>query len=210
MDNARQILEEMKVVPVIQIDRLEDAAPLAKALVDNGLPIAEVTLRSPVALDAIRVMSQQYPNLLVIAGTVTSPKQAQQAVDAGAHMVVSPGFNPVTVKYCVENDIDIIPGVATPGEMEQAMNFALNTLKFFPAEANGGVKTLKAIAAPYQQLKFMPTGGVNPESLHSYLAQPNVICCGGSWMIDKSLIAQGKWDELGQLIRSAVISARNH
>ncbi|PSW08294.1 2-dehydro-3-deoxyphosphogluconate aldolase [Photobacterium rosenbergii] len=207
MDNARQILEEMKVVPVIQIDRLEDAAPLAKALVDNGLPIAEVTLRSPVALDAIRVMSQQYPNLLVIAGTVTSPKQAQQAVDAGAHMVVSPGFNPITVKYCVENDIDIIPGVATPGEMEQAMNFALNTLKFFPAEANGGVKTLKAIAAPYQQLKFMPTGGVNPENLHNYLAQPNVICCGGSWMIDKSLIAQGKWDELGQLIRSAVSTA---
>ncbi|MBY5944659.1 bifunctional 4-hydroxy-2-oxoglutarate aldolase/2-dehydro-3-deoxy-phosphogluconate aldolase [Photobacterium rosenbergii] len=207
MDNARQILEEMKVVPVIQIDRLEDAAPLAKALVDNGLPIAEVTLRSPVALDAIRVMSQQYPSLLVIAGTVTSPKQAQQAIDAGAHMVVSPGFNPVTVKYCVENNIDIIPGVATPGEMEQAMNFALNTLKFFPAEANGGVKTLKAIAAPYQQLKFMPTGGVNPENLHNYLAQPNVICCGGSWMVDKSLIAQGKWGELGQLIRSAVSTA---
>ncbi|MGR5144625.1 bifunctional 4-hydroxy-2-oxoglutarate aldolase/2-dehydro-3-deoxy-phosphogluconate aldolase [Photobacterium sp. DNB23_23_1] len=210
MKNARQLLEEIKVVPVIQIDRLEDAAPLAKALVDNGLPIAEVTLRSPVALDAIRIMSYQYPNLLVIAGTVTSPKQAQQAIDAGAHMVVSPGFNPETVKYCVENNIDIIPGVATPGEMEQAMNFALNTLKFFPAEANGGIKTLNAIAAPYKELKFMPTGGVNPENLHSYLTHPSVVCCGGSWMIDKSLIAQGKWDELGYLIRSSVLSAKNH
>ncbi|WED23428.1 bifunctional 4-hydroxy-2-oxoglutarate aldolase/2-dehydro-3-deoxy-phosphogluconate aldolase [Vibrio sp. JC009] len=204
MEKALELLAKTRVVPVIQIDNLDDAIPLAETLVKNGLPIAEVTLRSPVAMDAIRLISQKLPEMLVIAGTVTSPERAAQVMEAGASMVVSPGFNPKTVGYCVSNGIDIIPGVATPGEMEQAMNFGLSTVKFFPAEANGGIATLKAVSAPYSQLKFMPTGGITPANIQDYLALPSVTCCGGSWMVDKKLIANKDWGKLAELIRKAV------
>jgi len=204
MKKALEILAAAKVVPVIQVDKVEDAIPLAETLIENGLPIAEVTLRSASALEAIQAISRRFPQMLLIAGTVTNPEQADQAIEAGAGMVVSPGFNPETVRHCVSRGIDIIPGVATPGEMEQAMNFGLTTLKFFPAEANGGVKTLKAVSGPYSQLTFMPTGGISPSNISDYLALPSVACCGGSWMVDKKLVSQHKWDELAQLIREAV------
>lgn len=204
MQQALELLANTKIVPVIQLDSLEDALPLAKVLVENGLPIAEVTLRSPVALDAIKVISDTYPEMLVIAGTVTSPELVQKAMKAGASMVVSPGFNPKTVQYCLDNNIDIIPGVATPGEMEQAMNAGLQHVKFFPAEANGGIATLKAVSAPYPDLRFMPTGGVSPSNINAYLELPTVMCCGGSWMVDKSLIAEGKWQQLADLITTAI------
>lgn len=204
MNQALTLMEQTKVVPVIQINEVADAAPLAKALMDNGLPIAEVTLRSEAALESIRIMRETCPELLVIAGTVITPEQAEQAYEAGAQLVVSPGFNPRTIEFCQKMNIPVIPGVATPGEMEQAMNFGLSVLKFFPAEANGGVTMLKAVSAPYQKLRFMPTGGITTSNINSYLALPNVVCCGGSWMIDKELIAQGKWDELGSLIQQAV------
>jgi 2-dehydro-3-deoxyphosphogluconate aldolase/(4S)-4-hydroxy-2-oxoglutarate aldolase len=204
MDKALELLAKIRVVPVIQIDNLEDTIPLAETLIENGLPIAEVTLRSKSALEAIQIISKRFPEMLLIAGTVTSPDQANQAIEAGAKMVVSPGFNPETVRHCVSRGIDIIPGVATPGEMEQAMNFGLTTLKFFPAEANGGVKALKAVSGPYGQLKFMPTGGISLANISDYLALPCVTCCGGSWMVDRKLIAEHKWEELAVLIREAV------
>ncbi|MGP8305159.1 bifunctional 4-hydroxy-2-oxoglutarate aldolase/2-dehydro-3-deoxy-phosphogluconate aldolase [Vibrio sp. YIC-376] len=209
MKQAIDLLASARVVPVIQIDNLEDAIPLAETLIENGLPIAEVTLRSPVALEAIQVISQRFPEMLLIAGTVTNPKQADQAIEAGAKIVVSPGFNPETVRHCVTRGIDIIPGVATPGEMEQAMNFGLTMLKFFPAEANGGVETLKAVSGPYRQLSFMPTGGITPSNIKDYLALPSVVCCGGSWMVDKQLITGGRWDELGQLVRDVLSQIQN-
>lgn len=204
MQKALDKMAESGVVPVIQIDDIENALPLAKTLIDNGLPIAEVTLRSPVALDAIKLINKYYPDILLIAGTVTSPELASQASKAGAKLVVSPGFNPKTVEFCIENNIDILPGVATPGEMEQAMNFGLHTLKFFPAEANGGIRALKAISGPYTQLKFMATGGISPDNINDYLALDCVSCCGGSWMVDKTLIAEQRWEELGELIRNAL------
>ncbi|MDG3086545.1 bifunctional 4-hydroxy-2-oxoglutarate aldolase/2-dehydro-3-deoxy-phosphogluconate aldolase [Vibrio hannami] len=209
MKEALELLAKTKVVPVIQIDSVEDAIPLAETLINNGLPIAEVTLRSPAALEAIQAISRRFPEMLLIAGTVTNPEQADQAIEAGATMVVSPGFNPETVRHCVARGIDIIPGVATPGEMEQAMNFGLTTLKFFPAEANGGVKALKAVSGPYSQLTFMPTGGITTSNISDYLSLPSVACCGGSWMVDKKLVAAHKWDELAVLIREAVDLVQN-
>lgn len=204
MKQTLQLLAKTRIVPVIQIDNVENAIPLAKTLVDNGLPIAEVTLRSPAALEAIQLISEHFPEMLLIAGTVTTPHQADQAIEAGASIVVSPGFNPDTVRHCTSQGIDIIPGVATPGEMEQAMNLGLTMVKFFPAEANGGVKALKAVSGPYSQLTFMPTGGISPNNIRDYLELPSVTCCGGSWMVDRTLIASHNWQALGALIRDAV------
>jgi 2-dehydro-3-deoxyphosphogluconate aldolase / (4S)-4-hydroxy-2-oxoglutarate aldolase len=204
MKKELELLAKVKVVPIIQIEHLSDALPLAETLIQNGLPIAEITLRSSCALDAIQTINEHFPEMLIIAGTVTNKEQTNLAIKAGAKIVVSPGFNPETVRYCVSKGIDIIPGVATPGEMEQAMNYGLTTVKFFPAEANGGVKTLKAVSAPYRQLNFMPTGGITPSNINDYLALPCVVCCGGSWMVDRNLIYQGKWAELGSLIKNAV------
>ncbi|MDV7105136.1 bifunctional 4-hydroxy-2-oxoglutarate aldolase/2-dehydro-3-deoxy-phosphogluconate aldolase [Vibrio sp. TH_r3] len=204
MQTEIELLAKAKVVPVIQIENLNDALPLAETLIQNGLPIAELTLRSSCALDAIKTINEHFPEMLLIAGTITSKEQADLAIKAGAKLVVSPGFNPETVRYCVSKKIHIIPGVATPGEMEQAMSLGLTTVKFFPAEANGGVETLKAVSAPYSKLKFMPTGGITPSNINNYLALPSVICCGGSWMVDKKLISQGKWAELRSLIENAI------
>ncbi|KNH11946.1 2-dehydro-3-deoxyphosphogluconate aldolase [Vibrio lentus] len=209
MKEALELLVKTKVVPVIQIDNVVDAIPLAETLIENGLPIAEVTLRSPVAMEAIQVIRSRFPEMLLIAGTVTNPELADQAVEAGATIVVSPGFNPETVRHCVSRGINIIPGVATPGEMEQAINFGLTTLKFFPAEANGGVQTLKAVSGPYSQLTFMPTGGITASNISDYLALPSVACCGGSWMVDKKLVAEHKWEELAVLIREAIDLVQN-
>ncbi|KAA8597645.1 bifunctional 4-hydroxy-2-oxoglutarate aldolase/2-dehydro-3-deoxy-phosphogluconate aldolase [Vibrio cyclitrophicus] len=209
MKEALELLVKTKIVPVIQIDNIVDAIPLAETLIENGLPIAEVTLRSPVAMEAIQVIRSRFPEMLLIAGTVTNPELADQAVEAGATIVVSPGFNPETVRHCVSRGINIIPGVATPGEMEQAINFGLTTLKFFPAEANGGVQTLKAVSGPYSQLTFMPTGGITASNISDYLALPSVACCGGSWMVDKKLVAEHKWEELAVLIREAIDLVQN-
>ncbi len=194
-------LKAARVIPVIQLDRKEDALPLAETMITNGMNIAEVTLRSDAALDAMEAMAKAFPEMLMIAGTVLNPAQVDQAINAGANMVVSPGFNPTTVAYCVDKKIDIIPGVMTPGEMEQAMMHGLRMVKFFPAEASGGVNFLKAISAPYRNLEFMPTGGINPNNVSEYLALPQVVCCGGSWMVKPELVKSQNWDEIGRLIR---------
>ncbi|WP_257282685.1 bifunctional 4-hydroxy-2-oxoglutarate aldolase/2-dehydro-3-deoxy-phosphogluconate aldolase [Endozoicomonas sp. SESOKO1] len=199
-------LKELKIIPVIVIDRAEDIIPLGHVLAENGLPAAEITLRSEAAIEAIRLLRNSQPDMLIGAGTVLNGEMAKQAMEAGASFIVSPGFNPNTVKACQELGIEIIPGVNNPSTIEAALEMGLTMLKFFPAEPSGGVKMLKAMAAPYVGVQFMPTGGVSPENIHNYLALPEVVGCGGSWMVDRKLINEGKWDELAQLVREAVQS----
>lgn len=197
-------MREQKLIPVIQINRSSDAILLGEILLRHNLPVVEITLRTDAALDAIRMLNQQMPELHLIAGTVTSPKLAGMARDAGARAMVSPGFNPLTVNFCKKNDIAIVPGIATPSDIEQALNCDIRFVKFFPAEANGGVPMLKAIAGPYRDMQFMPTGGINSNNLMNYLAFDNVVCCGGSWFVDSKLIANGEWGILNNQVQSAV------
>jgi len=203
MSTTTEKLKELKVIPVIAIDRAEDIIPLGKALAENGLPAAEITFRSDAAIDAIRLLSKAQPSMLIGAGTVLNRKQAIAAKEAGATFVVSPGFNPNTVKACQEIGIDIIPGVNNPSTVEAALEMGLKTLKFFPAEASGGVAMVKSLLAPYTDIELMPTGGVSPKNINNYLTIPRVIACGGTWMVDKKLINEGNWEEIGRLAREA-------
>ncbi|WP_439839413.1 bifunctional 4-hydroxy-2-oxoglutarate aldolase/2-dehydro-3-deoxy-phosphogluconate aldolase [Aeromonas caviae] len=202
-------LRDLRLIPVIQINRPEDAIPLGEILLKNNLPVAEITLRTDAALEAIRQLNSKLPELFLIAGTVTAPKFAALARDAGAKAMVSPGFNPLTVAYCKDKQIPIIPGVATPSDIELAMNHDINFVKFFPAEANGGVAMLKAISGPYQNMQFMPTGGINKENLMNYLSLNNVVCCGGSWFVDSKLIGNGDWEKVDAQVQLAVELFRN-
>ncbi|MEF1199161.1 bifunctional 4-hydroxy-2-oxoglutarate aldolase/2-dehydro-3-deoxy-phosphogluconate aldolase [Vibrio owensii] len=204
MSNLKAQLKALKVIPVIAIDRAEDIIPLGKVLAENGLPAAEITFRSDAAVEAIRLLREAQPDMLIGAGTVLNREQAIAAKEAGATFVVSPGFNPNTVKACQEIGIDIVPGVNNPSAVEAALEMGLTTLKFFPAEASGGVNMVKALLAPYGDVKIMPTGGINPSNIKDYLAVPRVLACGGTWMVDKKLIEAGKWEELAQLTREAV------
>ncbi|WP_194089451.1 bifunctional 4-hydroxy-2-oxoglutarate aldolase/2-dehydro-3-deoxy-phosphogluconate aldolase [Vibrio hibernica] len=199
MKTLNQRLSEIKVVPVIAIHDANKAAKLAQVLVENGLPCAEVTFRTPAAAQAIRNMRKAYPDMLIGSGTVLTPKQVDESIEAGVDFVVSPGLNPTTVKYCQQRGVPIIPGVNNPSLVEQAMELGLDTLKFFPAEPSGGVNMLKALTAVYP-VNFMPTGGVNPKNVNDYLAIPAVFACGGTWMIPNDLIDNEKWDELAVLV----------
>lgn len=201
MTTIEQRLREIKIVPVIAINDVAQAVPLAKVLVDNGLPCAEVTFRTDAAAKSIRQMRQAYPELLIGAGTVLTPAQVDQAIDAGADFIVSPGLNPTTVKYCQQRGIAIIPGVNNPSLVEQAMELGLRTLKFFPAEPSGGVSMLKALTAVYP-VNFMPTGGVNPNNLANYLALSSVVACGGTWMVPTDLMDKGDWAGIAELVRT--------
>jgi 2-dehydro-3-deoxyphosphogluconate aldolase/(4S)-4-hydroxy-2-oxoglutarate aldolase len=201
-------LGRLGLVPVVKIERAEDAVELGDALVAGGLPCAEITFRTPAAEEAIRCMASCQPEVALGAGTVLSVDQADRAVAAGAQFIVSPGFNRKVVDWCVSNEVPVTPGVATPTEIEMALDVGLQVLKFFPAEAMGGIKTLKAIAAPYGSVKFIPTGGINPNNLADYLAHPNVHCCGGSWLVKADLITAGRFDEITQLAREAVSVVR--
>ena len=196
-------LAQFKVVPVIEINVLESAAPLANALVENGLPVAEVTFRSEIAAEALAIMKKTRPELLVGAGTVLTTEQMDKAIAAGADFIVSPGFNPKIVQYSQQRSIVMIPGVNSPSQIEQVMELGLTAVKFFPAEATGGVKFLKAILAPYKNIKVMPTGGINAANILDYLALPAVFACGGSWMVDKNLLDAGDFETLGGLIAEA-------
>ncbi|UQA52862.1 MULTISPECIES: bifunctional 4-hydroxy-2-oxoglutarate aldolase/2-dehydro-3-deoxy-phosphogluconate aldolase [Vibrio] len=204
MSNLKAQLKALKVIPVIAIDRAEDIIPLGRVLAENGLPAAEITFRSDAAVEAIRLLREAQPNMLIGAGTVLNREQAIAAKEAGATFVVSPGFNPNTVKACQEIGIDIVPGVNNPSAVEAALEMGLTTLKFFPAEASGGVNMVKALLSPYGDVEIMPTGGINPSNIKDYLAVPRVLACGGTWMVDKKLIEAGKWEELAQLTREAV------
>ncbi|HHQ2586161.1 bifunctional 4-hydroxy-2-oxoglutarate aldolase/2-dehydro-3-deoxy-phosphogluconate aldolase [Providencia rettgeri] len=202
MNQLLERIKKLNVVPVITINSAEHGAPLAKALVDNGLPCAEVTFRTPAAVQAIKNMRAAYPQLLIAAGTVLTTEQVDQAIEAGVDFIVSPGFNPKIVAYCQQKNVIIIPGVNNPSLVEQALEFNLTTLKFFPAEASGGVAMLKALSAVYP-VKFMPTGGIGVKNIKEYTALPSVLVCGGSWMVPNDLIDSENWQELGKLIAEA-------
>ncbi|EJL6490945.1 bifunctional 4-hydroxy-2-oxoglutarate aldolase/2-dehydro-3-deoxy-phosphogluconate aldolase [Vibrio cholerae] len=196
-------LSAMKIVPVIAIKRSEDAVQLAKTLVENGLPCAEVTFRTEAAAEAIRLMRQAYPEMLIGAGTVLRTDQVDAAIEAGVDFIVSPGFNPTIVKYCQQRGVIIVPGVNNPSLVEQAMEMGLKTLKFFPASASGGTEMLKALNAVYP-VKFMPTGGISAANIQDYLAISSVLACGGTWMVPGQLIDEQNWPEIGNLVRKAV------
>ncbi|WP_191116745.1 bifunctional 4-hydroxy-2-oxoglutarate aldolase/2-dehydro-3-deoxy-phosphogluconate aldolase [Vibrio campbellii] len=204
MSSIKEQLKALKVIPVIAIDKAEDIIPLGKVLAENGLPAAEITFRSAVAAEAIRLLRETQPDMLIGAGTVLNREQAIAAKEAGATFIVSPGFNPNTVKACQEIGIDIVPGVNNPSTVEAALEMGLTTLKFFPAEASGGINMVKSLLAPYTDIELMPTGGINPTNIKDYLAIPRVLACGGTWMVDKKLIEAGNWEELARLTREAV------
>lgn len=203
MNEILQQFEEMRVVPVVAIQKAEDATPLADALIEGGLPCAEITFRTAAALEAMRAIGQR-DDILLGAGTVLKVDQVKAAVDVGARFMVSPGFNPKVVGYCVENNITVVPGICTPSDIEAALDFDLEVLKFFPAEAFGGLKTLKAMSGPYTTVKFAPTGGINPANLLEYLQFPKVLACGGTWIAKSALISEGKFDEIVHNAREAV------
>ncbi|MBO4498121.1 MAG: bifunctional 4-hydroxy-2-oxoglutarate aldolase/2-dehydro-3-deoxy-phosphogluconate aldolase [Lachnospiraceae bacterium] len=204
MNDILTKIGQIGIVPVVALDRAEDALPLGKALMVGGIPCAEVTFRTAAAKEAIRIMTSNFPDMLVGAGTVLSCEQVDEAVEAGAKFIVSPGLNPEVVKYCIDKEIPVTPGVATPSEVEQAIGLGLDVVKFFPAEAAGGLPMIKAMSAPYTSMKFMPTGGINKDNIATYLAFNKVLACGGSFMVDKKLIAAGRFDEVARLSREAV------
>ena len=194
----------MGIVPVVKIDDAKDAVPLGRALIEGGLPVAEITFRTDAAQKAIENITSALPQMLVGAGTVLNTDQAKRAVAAGAKFIVSPGFNTSVVEYCVNNDIPITPGCCNPTDIEMALAYGLDVVKFFPAEAFGGLSTIKAISAPYGMLKFIPTGGISEKNIKEYLAFNKILACGGSWMVKDELIKAGKFDEIERLTREAV------
>ncbi|HIV98877.1 MAG TPA: bifunctional 4-hydroxy-2-oxoglutarate aldolase/2-dehydro-3-deoxy-phosphogluconate aldolase [Candidatus Ornithospirochaeta avicola] len=196
---------DIGLVPVVKIDDASKAERLAKAMIDGGIPCAEVTFRTDAAEEAIRRMTKAYPEMLVGAGTVINAKLAEKAVNAGARFIVSPGFNPETVQWCLSHNIPVVPGVATPSEIERGLSYGLDVLKFFPSEASGGVAMLKDLSGPFSQVKFMTTGGININNLPEYAKCPNVLAIGGSWMVKSDLIANDKFDEITRLCKEAVI-----
>ena len=204
----REKLASIGIIPVIKINDAEKAVPLARALCAGGLPAAEVTFRTPAAAEAIRRIRAEVPAVCVCAGTVLDAETAERAVEAGAEAVISPGTNPAVVKWCLEMGVPVIPGCATPTEVEACMRMGLDFVKLFPAEVVGGVAMLKALAGPYSHMAFMPTGGVSPENAAAYLAQKNVVCCGGSWMVPEKLLESGDFAAIERLARAAAEIAR--
>lgn len=204
MKTLEEQFYDYAVVPVVVLDDAEDAAPLAEALVKGGLPCAEVTFRTEAAEESIRIMSEKYPEMLVGAGTVLTTEQVDRAVAAGAKFIVSPGFDPEIVDYCMEKNIPVFPGCVSPSEVAQAVKRGLKVVKFFPAEQAGGLAMLKAMAAPYTMLKFMPTGGINTKNLKEYLGFSKILCCGGSWMVKGDMIKNKEFDKITGMTKEAV------
>jgi 2-dehydro-3-deoxyphosphogluconate aldolase/(4S)-4-hydroxy-2-oxoglutarate aldolase len=197
------LLDRVPVVPVVVIEDLAHAVPLAQALARGGLPVVELTLRTPVALDAVRAIAEEVPEVLIGAGTIVEPKQAAQAVEAGAGFLVSPGSTPDLLEAMTDTGVPFLPGVATVSEVLAAYERGLTELKFFPAEAAGGAAYLKSIGGPLPQIRFCPTGGITPASAPDYLALPNVGCVGGSWLTPAAALAAGDWNAVEQLARAA-------
>jgi 2-dehydro-3-deoxyphosphogluconate aldolase/(4S)-4-hydroxy-2-oxoglutarate aldolase len=208
MISADEVVSRVPVIPVITITSLEDAIPLAGALVKGGLTVLEVTLRTPAALEAIKELRQAFPHAMVGAGTVLNAEQVYHAMVAGAQFLVSPGSTATVLKTAAEVALPILPGACTPSELMQLLERGYLVAKFFPAEAAGGVAMLKSLAAPMPQIKFCPTGGITPENAASYLALPNVACVGGSWMVSQKLVDAGQWGEIERLSRLAAALPR--
>lgn len=196
-------IKQLGIVPVVVLNDARNALPLAQALTEGGLPCAEVTFRTEAAEESLRLMSNHYPDMLLAAGTVLTVDQADRAVAAGAKFIVSPGFNPHVVTHCLEKNIPVIPGCSTPSDMEQALALGLEVVKFFPAEPSGGLNYIKAVAAPYSSLSFMPTGGISPSNVKDYLAYPRILACGGSWMVKDSLIETKNFTRIKELTQEA-------
>lgn len=203
MNDVLKQIAQRRLVPMVVLDKVEYAAPLAEALIAGGLPVAEVTFRTEAAEASIRTLAAR-GDLLVGAGTVLTVDQADRAIDAGAQFIVSPGTNPKVVEHCLKRRVTVAPGVATPTDIELAMSLGVTTLKFFPAEAMGGVATLKALAGPYRDVRFIPTGGISPQNLPRYLDLPCVVACGGSWLAPRNLLAEGRFDAIRHLAQQAV------
>ena len=203
-NNMMKELYSIGLIPVIKIENADDAVPLAKALIDGGLPAAEITFRTSCAAEAIKNITEAYPEMLVGAGTVLTTEQVDAAIAAGSKFLVSPGLNPKVTAYALSKGVPMLPGCSNPSDIEAALELGLTTVKFFPAEAAGGLNMLKAMAAPYGQLNFMPTGGINANNLLDYLKFNKIIACGGSFMVKDELIKEKKWDEITALTRNAV------
>ena len=195
--------EEIGIIPVVVLNDAKDAEPLGKALMEGGLPAAEVTFRTAAAEESIRIMAEKFPDMLVGAGTVLTIEQVDRAVAAGAKFIVSPGFDKEIVDYCLAKDIPVCPGTQTASEMIQAIKAGLTRVKFFPAENAGGLKMIKAMSAPYTMMKFMPTGGINATNVRDYLACDKILACGGSWMVTKDLVKAGDFNKITDLVREA-------
>jgi 2-dehydro-3-deoxyphosphogluconate aldolase / (4S)-4-hydroxy-2-oxoglutarate aldolase len=197
-------MRQMGIIPVVSIPRLEHALPLAESLLEGGLPCAEVTFRTAAAAESMTEIRARFPEIFLGAGTVLTIEQAETAINSGAQFIVSPGTNPAVVDYCLSKGVTIFPGVCTPTEIEMALAKGVDVLKFFPAEPMGGVGLLKAICAPYRQVRFIPTGGIDQKNLGEYLALTEVVACGGSWMVRPELMNAGEFDRIRQLVKEAV------
>ncbi|MBO0727214.1 MAG: bifunctional 4-hydroxy-2-oxoglutarate aldolase/2-dehydro-3-deoxy-phosphogluconate aldolase [Blastocatellia bacterium] len=205
--NIVERAREIGIIPVVTIPKLEDALPLAEALLEGGLPCAEITFRTAAAVEAIAGIRSRFPEIFLGAGTVLTIQQAETAISAGAEFIVSPGANPAVVDYCLSKGVTIFPGVCTPTEIEMALSKGVDTLKFFPAEPMGGVKFLQAICAPYRNVRFIPTGGIDTQNIGQYLALPQVVACGGSWMVKPELFEAGDFAKVKQLAGEAAALA---
>jgi 2-dehydro-3-deoxyphosphogluconate aldolase/(4S)-4-hydroxy-2-oxoglutarate aldolase len=204
MNETLEKIGELGIIPVVKIEKAEDALPLGRALIDGDLPIAEITFRTSAAEESIKTLTRELPNLLVGAGTVLTIEQAKKAVSAGAKFIVSPGFNPRVVDYCIENSIPITPGINNPTQIEMALERGIEVVKYFPAEASGGLPLLKSMSAPYIGIKFIPTGGINQNNLCFYLSANKVLACGGSWMVKPELISSGNFGDITRLTKEAI------
>ena len=209
MNEVLEQIYRIGIVPVIALEDAKDARPLAEALIKGGLPCAEVTFRTAAAEEAIRIMAAEFPEMLVGAGTVLTTEQVDRAVGAGAKFIVSPGLNPEVVKYCVSKNIPVTPGCANPSDVEQAIACGLDVVKFFPAEAAGGLPMIKAMSAPYTQMKFMPTGGISEKNINEYLGFKKIIACGGTWMVKSDLIKAGAFDKIEAMTKQAADTMLN-
>ena len=203
MNAMMQQFKKIGIIPVVVLNDVKDALPLGECLMKGGLPCAEVTFRTAAAEESIRQMAKAYPDMLVGAGTVLTTEQADRAIDAGAKFIVSPGFNPKVTEYVLKKGVPMCPGTCTPSEMEAAMELGLDVVKFFPAEPSGGLKMIKAVAAAYVNLNFMPTGGISAANVRDYLAYDRIVAAGGSWMVSGSLVKEGKFDEILKLVKEA-------
>ena len=209
MKTLEERFYDYAVVPVVVLNDADDAIPLADALIKGGLPCAEVTFRTDAAEESIRRICESFPDRLVGAGTVLTTEQVERAYKAGAKFIVSPGFDPEIIDYCISIGLPVLPGCITPSEIAQAVKRGLKVVKFFPAEQSGGVAMIKAMAAPYSMVKFMPTGGISTKNLADYLSCDKILCCGGSWMVKEDLIKSGSFDKITDMTKEATALARS-
>ncbi|GAA7941087.1 bifunctional 4-hydroxy-2-oxoglutarate aldolase/2-dehydro-3-deoxy-phosphogluconate aldolase [Helicobacter pylori] len=203
-DKIIEILQISPIIPVVVIENIKDAVPLAQSLVEGGIHIIEVTLRSSCALEAIELIAKNVPKMRVGAGTILNPTQLEQAQNRGAEFLISPGLTIKLLEYAKKKDMPLIPGVSSSSEVMQALELGYNALKFFPAEYCGGVKLLNAFNGPFKGVKFCPTGGISADNMHSYLNLENVLCVGGSWLTPKNLIQNKEWDKITEICKRSL------